>query len=111
MDTPPDEFEYLALGAWLSEISFLLTTCCTKMSVLLFYRRLTNGTYTKRWKWAIWAAMIFTGIYCLGFIFALSFNCRPVQAYWKAFNPSYTEDYSCTDTKVHVPRHTAENLS
>lgn len=102
-DTPLDEFEYLALSAWLSEIAFLLTTSATKISVLLFYRRLTVGTYSKRWKWAIWAALVFTALYCFGFIFALGFNCRPVQAYWEAFNPSYTEDYTCTDTKVRFP--------
>lgn len=103
-DTHPDDFEYLALGAWLCEIAFLLSTSATKISVLLFYRRLTAGTFSYRWKWAVWAALIFTFMYCFGFLFALGFNCRPVQAYWMAFSASFTQDYTCTDTKVGTRR-------
>jgi len=93
----------LAFCAWLAESAFLLTTTSTKISVLLFYRRLTTGTFSRRWKWATWVAIVFTVAYCVTFMFALGFNCKPVDAYWKAFSATYTEDWHCTDTKIINP--------
>ena len=98
-DVPFDEFEKTALMAWLGELAFIVSTSCTKVSVLLFYRRLVKGTFSKRWKWATIAAIIFTIIYCLAFNLALVFNCRPTEAYWKAFSMTYTADYHCANTK------------
>ena len=89
--------------AWLNELSFLLSTSCTKVSVLLFYRRLVEGTFSKRWKWATIVAIVFTICYCLAFILTLVFNCRPTEAYWKAFSFDYNVDYHCTNTKVLNP--------
>ena len=83
---------------WLSEVAFLVSTCCTKVSVLLFYRRLVQGTFSKRWKMATIGAVIFTIVYGVAFILALILNCRPTEAYWKSYSPSYTQSYECTDT-------------
>lgn len=103
-DVPPDEFEYSAfLGAFLSEIAFLISTCCTKVSILLFYRRLTNGTYSKKWKWATIAAIVFTIVFCLAFMFVLIFQCRPTEAYWKSLTFTYTKDFTCSNTKILNP--------
>lgn len=49
-DVFPTNFEYIALVGWLAEISFIVSTGCTKVSVLLFFRRLTEGSITKVWK-------------------------------------------------------------
>jgi hypothetical protein len=84
--------------AWLCELAFLVATCCTKISVLLFYRRLVGGTYSKKWLYATYAAIIFTAMYTLAFILALVFNCQPTEAYWKAYSVTYTKQWHCTDT-------------
>nr|POE86963.1 hypothetical protein CFP56_63995 [Quercus suber] len=42
-DVSYNKFESLALVAWLSEVTFLVSTTCTKISVLLFFRRLSQG--------------------------------------------------------------------
>lgn len=99
-DIPLGDFEYLAEFTWLAEFSFLLTGGCTKVSVLLFYRRLVAGTYDVRWNWAVLAAITFTAAYTLAFMLALIFNCNPTQAYWKAFDLSWIEHhkYTCADT-------------
>lgn len=102
-DVPLTKFESTALMAWLSELAFLVSTCSTKVSVLLFFRRLTAGTYSKRWRWATIAAIVFTICYFFAFLFALIFNCRPTEAYWKAFSFDYTEKYHCTNTKFLNP--------
>lgn len=103
-DVPLDEFENsVFLGAFLSEIAFLISTCCTKVSILLFYRRLTEGTYSKKWKWATIAAMAFTVVFCLAFIFVLCFQCQPTEAYWKSLSFTYTADWKCADTRILNP--------
>ena len=103
-DVPFDEFENSALfGAFLAEIAFLISTCCTKVSILLFYRRLTEGTYNKKWKWATVAAIVFTIVFCLAFMLVLIFQCRPTDAYWKSLTFTYTQDFHCSNTKILNP--------
>ncbi|KAK3110209.1 hypothetical protein LTR53_015732 [Teratosphaeriaceae sp. CCFEE 6253] len=84
---------------WLQEFAFLVATCCTKISVLLFYRRLVQGTFSKRWRLATIGAILFTACYCISFSLALILNCRPTEAYWKSFSLAYTADYTCADTR------------
>lgn len=87
---------------WLGEWSFLVCGGLTKVSILLFYRRLVAGTYTRRYKLLIWAAIAFTVGYTVAFCIVLLTNCTPTEAYWKAFDFKYalTADYKCIDTKV-----------
>lgn len=49
-DVPAPTFEYTALVGWAAQMAFIISTCCTKISVLLFYRRLTESTCHKLWK-------------------------------------------------------------
>lgn len=91
-----------AQNAWIGELLFLPGTGCIKISVLLFYRRLVQGTYRPLWRWATWAAIACTVIYNTVFFFTLVFNCTPVDAYWKSSDPvwSATHDWSCYDSKA-----------
>lgn len=91
-------FEKIALLAWLGEFSFLATGGCIKISVLLFYRRIVAGTYSRAWKWSIIGAICFTGGWTIALMLTLVFNCMPTEAYWKTFNPMYTRDFTCVDT-------------
>ncbi|KAI7247011.1 hypothetical protein KC352_g13915, partial [Hortaea werneckii] len=59
-DIPMQYFENIAEITWLAEFCFLFCGGCTKISVLLFYRRLVGESYDKRWKWAVIGAIIFT---------------------------------------------------
>jgi hypothetical protein len=98
-DVPPQWFEDTVLIAWLSEFAFIIATCCNKVSVLLFYRRLTQGTFSKRWRYATIGAITFTVLYALAFILALVLNCQPTEAYWKSYSLDYTKSYKCADTR------------
>ncbi|KAI6831932.1 hypothetical protein KC340_g3538 [Hortaea werneckii] len=97
-DIPVQFFENIAEITWLAEFCFLFCGGCTKISVLLFYRRLVGDSYDKRWKWAVIGAIIFTAAWTLSFMLCLVFNCNPTQAYWKAFDPTWHRQYSCVDT-------------
>ena len=93
-------FEPIAKMTWLAEFAFLTCAASTKISVLLFYRRMVDGTYGRGWKWAVILAILFTAGYSLAFILVLIFNCSPTAAYWKGFDPSHTANYHCVNTTV-----------
>ncbi|KAI5360946.1 hypothetical protein Slin15195_G088560 [Septoria linicola] len=99
-DVPMTKYEGLAKITWIAELAFLLCGCCVKISVLLFYRRLGDGTYSRLWSWACMGAIIFTGAWSAAFVLALVFNCTPTEAYWRGFSTSYTRDFRCVDTTV-----------
>lgn len=101
-DIQIDKTENLALCLWLAEFSFLVCGGLTKISVLLFYRRLVDGTYSRRWKWLVIFAIAFTAAYTTAFCIMLLVNCTPTEAYWRAFDPKYalTQDYTCLDTRI-----------
>ncbi|KAK3722931.1 hypothetical protein LTR37_002076 [Vermiconidia calcicola] len=102
-DVELDKIENGVKIAWLSEISFLISTCSTKVSVLLFYRRLVQGTFSKKWRWATIAGMVFTMTYTVVLIIILLVNCSPTEAYWKAFSLTYNKDWYCHETKALNP--------
>ena len=99
-DIPLQNFEKIALLAWLAQFSWLVTGAATKISVLCFYRRLVAGTYSRRWKWAVIAAIVFTAGWTLAFLLMLVFNCNPTDEYWKAFDLEWRREYTCLDTTV-----------
>lgn len=99
-DIPMVTYESIALVTWIAELAFLICSCFTKVSVLMFYRRLVDHTVSKYWIWTVICAISFTISYSLAFILVLIFNCSPTEAYWKAFNPSWTAQYTCVDTTI-----------
>ena len=100
-DVPIPWFEPLAKCGWALQVTFLISTGCTKCSILFFYRRLTKGTYNKKWIIGIITAIVATAAYSSVFVFMLIFACSPTEAYWKSFNLTYlaTHDFKCGDTR------------
>lgn len=93
-------YENTALITWIAELAFLICGCFIKVSVLLFYRRLARDSVSRYWIWGVICAIAFTVSYSLAFMLTLIFNCSPTEAYWKAFNPTYTMTYTCVNTTV-----------
>ena len=73
----------------------LFASGATKASVLLFYRRLVTGTLARRWKLAIYFALAFHATYVLGITLGYVLICRPLEAYWKSYDYTYHEKYTC----------------
>lgn len=89
---------------WIAQILNVVSTGATKMSVLLFYRRMVVDTFARRWRWAIYAALGFNAFNVCGVLLALFTVCRPLDAYWKSFNIlSYNKSYGCTPATVLNP--------
>ena len=102
-DVRPEQYAGAALNGWIAQVLFLISTCATKTSVLLFYRRMVAGTYSKRWLFAIWAALAFLGGSFVSILFAYCFICRPLSAYWASYNFDYDQEFTCIDGNILSP--------
>ncbi|QDS77437.1 hypothetical protein FKW77_006708 [Venturia effusa] len=67
----------------ITEVFYMWSTCMTKISILLFYRRLAIGKISNRFLYTIYAAIAFVFVYFITFHLTLFFHCRPFQSYWK----------------------------
>lgn len=83
---------------------YLTATCSVKISVLLFYRRLSSN-FTRLFLIATWIGIAYNFVYFVSFIIALSVECRPTQAYWLAFNFQWatTHKFACADEHIALP--------
>lgn len=83
---------------------YTLSLSCVKISVLLFYRRL-SVSFTRGFYIAVWVGITYNIIYLVGFILTLLLLCRPLDAYWKSFDPEYraTANYTCGSEQIAEP--------
>lgn len=65
------------------EVFYMWSTCMTKISILLFYRRLAIGKISRRFLYTIYAAIAFVIAYFITFHLTLFLHCRPFRSYWK----------------------------
>lgn len=65
-----------------AELLYMVSTCVTKVSILLFYRRLAAGTITRGFQWSIYAAIAFVVAYFIGFFINMFLICKPFSTYW-----------------------------
>jgi hypothetical protein len=79
---------------------YVVSTGLTKISILLFYRRMAAGTVSIGFLRAVHAAIGFVIAYMITFQFTIWFGCRPTNALWNQVDPSWAFEhegqYSCT---------------
>jgi hypothetical protein len=81
------------------EVFYMLSTCMTKISILLFYRRLAVGTISNRFLYTIYAAIAFVIAYFIAFNLTLFLHCRPFESYWKQADLRWYFKHKGTVTK------------
>jgi hypothetical protein len=97
------------------EVIYLATATLTKLSILMFYRRITSSVLSGALVWVIRGSIVFgrfsnpieppfltysaVSLFGPASILALILTCDPVEAYWYRFTPSWlaTHKYTCTD--------------
>ena len=89
--------------AWSCQVSFQLSSCLIKISILLFYRRLVQRTHSRFMQMAIYFAINFTIFYMIATVVLLFVVCLPTNSYWKSLDVSYTKPYKCINTTVLDP--------
>jgi hypothetical protein len=73
-------------ATWIIEFFIVYSTTFTKLSVLLFHRRLVSGTVSKKFKLAIYLAMAFVIASVIIFTVLLILTCNPVDYYWYQYS-------------------------
>ncbi|GAB7358562.1 hypothetical protein MBLNU230_g2624t1 [Neophaeotheca triangularis] len=102
-DVPLQMYPKALRIAWIFQFVFLISTASTKVSILLFYRRLVKGSYDPKWLYAILGGIIIIVCYCLSFLLALLLACQPTKAYWLSadlFGWAANNDYKCADARA-----------
>ncbi|KAF2213544.1 hypothetical protein CERZMDRAFT_8308, partial [Cercospora zeae-maydis SCOH1-5] len=97
-DNKPEWAAPAALTGWTAQVLFALATVCTKLSILLFHRRMIKETLERRWIWTLRAAFTFTCCYGIGIVLSYILACQPTDAIWNAFRPGYKKEYKCIGT-------------
>jgi hypothetical protein len=81
--------------SWVIEVLFLFATGFAKISILLFYRRLVAGIYSRTFKWIIWCSIGFVVAYTFVWFILILTTCTPVDAVWKMVEVTYTTTFKC----------------
>ncbi len=93
-------FVATARNAFIAQLLFVISTCATKASILLFYRRMAKDTYDPRWRYAIWAALGFTAAYFVVVLVTYLLICQPLDAYWLSYDLHYDKPYTCLNGDI-----------
>jgi hypothetical protein len=77
----------------------MISTVTTKISILLFYRRLAAGTVTNRFLFIVHASIAFVVMYFVVFFINLFVGCQPLNAFWNQIDLSWEAEhtYHCID--------------
>lgn len=70
-------------------MTYLAATSLTKISILCFYRRITNVPITLTFVYWVWAGIAFVIAYFFTFTFAIIFSCTPIEGYWHIFDTAW----------------------
>lgn len=97
-DIPINKFSGHRFNIWNAEWCYVISTSATKISVLLFYRRISIK-FSKAFIIATWAGIIFNILYMVSFCLVLLLLCTPISAYWKSFDPFWVLTHSSTSWK------------
>ena len=103
-DIPPSKYAGHRLNIWTAEWCYVSSLSATKISVLLFYRRL-SVSFSRSFMIATWVGIVYNVLYLAGFCLTLLLLCRPVNAYWDAFDAEWaaSHSYSCGSEQISLP--------
>src|SRR5579871_484288 len=88
------------------EIVYIIATGLTKISILLFYRRIVDITVPTKLQWAARTCILFVIMYMATWISVILLTCRPFESYWLAVNLDWRKtnirgvDWQCYDEGV-----------
>jgi hypothetical protein len=64
------------------EAFYVMSTSLTKISILLFYRRMAAGSISPLFHWVVRIAMASVVAYLITFELTLFLGCRPIDSFW-----------------------------
>ena len=110
-DLRPDTFVGSRINIWASLWCYVVGITLIKISVLLFYRRL-SVKFSKAFLIATWVGIVYNILYFLSFGGTLLLICRPMHSYWDSFNPVWaaTHDFHCGSEGAALPVSSAASV-
>ncbi|KAF2400162.1 integral membrane protein [Trichodelitschia bisporula] len=75
------------------EALYIMCTGLIKISILLFYRRMSEGSVTPVFRWAVRACIAFVIAYIITFEVTLFLGCRPISVFWNQVNPFWVHEH------------------
>jgi hypothetical protein len=64
------------------EALYIVSTGLTKISILLFYRRMTDGAVSTVFRIAVKCCIYFVIAYIITFLCTLFLGCHPIDSFW-----------------------------
>ncbi|KAL5121437.1 hypothetical protein ACEQ8H_000508 [Pleosporales sp. CAS-2024a] len=64
------------------ECVFCVTSAMIKISILLFYRRLSSRVVSNAFRWTTWTTIVFIVAYSIALTLAPILGCQPLSAFW-----------------------------
>lgn len=103
-DIPISTFRGHRLNVWISMWFYIASSTFVKVSVLLFYRRL-SVKFSKAFLIATWVGIIYNIVYMVAFFMTLLLICDPAYAYWESFDPIWasTHKFRCRTEGLSLP--------
>ncbi|KAL1649610.1 hypothetical protein SLS58_001667 [Diplodia intermedia] len=94
-----DQAVKVRIVTWGISMGYMLITSLVKISILMFYRRLSEGSVTRSWVWTVRVFIAFVILYGIVFTLMLFVDCRPMHAFWYRMDPAWaaTNDHTCID--------------
>ena len=72
---------------------YVASTGLTKISILLFYRRLADGTISPTFRISVLTSIAFVAAYIIVFIVTPLLGCRPLNAFWRSVTIAWLETH------------------
>lgn len=83
------------------ELCYVVATGLTKISILLFYRRIADGSISTWFRIAVLSSIAFVAAYIVAFVLVPFLGCRPFNSYWNSVDLNWAAthvegvDYVC----------------
>lgn len=87
---------------------YTLTSGLIKLSILLFYRRLSSRAVSPAFHWTMRISIFVIGAYSITFVLIPIFMCRPISAFWDQVDFAKLArgyEYTCINEGVDVVAH------
>jgi hypothetical protein len=85
------------------EVTYIASTGLTKISILLFYRRMAEGAVSTPFRTLVWVSIVSVAGYIIATIIAGFLSCIPLSAFWMQVDLQWAAthtkgvDYHCTN--------------
>lgn len=84
-DLPAESVVDHRRGMWIATFINLWCSCCIRISILLFYRRLSIS-FTRGFLTAVWLGIAYNVCMVVAFALTNAFICWPTQAFWLRYD-------------------------